>query len=46
MDAKEFIEHVDRVVYIRRIPAWISTEELGKQVQLQHFEQLGVFGVF
>lgn len=32
MDAKEFVEHSDRVVFIRRIPAWISTEELGRQV--------------
>lgn len=32
VDAKEFVEHVDRVVFIRRIPAWISTDVLGRQV--------------
>lgn len=32
MDAKEFLEHADRVVFIRRMPAWISTEDLGRQV--------------
>lgn len=32
MDAKEFSAHTDKVVFIRRVPAWISTEELGRQV--------------
>lgn len=33
MDAKEFAQHHERVVFVRRIPAWMSTEELGRQVQ-------------
>lgn len=32
VDAKEFSAHSDKVVFIRRVPAWISTEELGRQV--------------
>lgn len=31
-DAKEFLQHVDKVVFVRRIPSWVSTEELGRQV--------------
>lgn len=32
VDAKEFLEHSDRVVFVRRMPAWISTDSLGAQV--------------
>lgn len=32
VDAKEFLEHSDRVVFVRRMPAWISTDSLGTQV--------------
>lgn len=32
-DAKEFLQHVDKVVFVRRIPSWVSTEELGRQVR-------------
>lgn len=31
-DAKEFLQHVDKVVFVRRIPSWVSSEELGRQV--------------
>jgi len=32
MDAKNFPAHANKVAYIRRIPAWVSTAELGRQV--------------
>lgn len=33
VNAKEFSEHSDVVAFIRRVPSWISSEELGRQVR-------------
>lgn len=38
VDAKEFSAHSDKVVFIRRVPAWISTEELGRQVNVDNVD--------
>lgn len=32
VDAKNFLVHSNKVAFIRRIPAWVSTAELGNQV--------------
>lgn len=32
VDAKDISAHSDKVAFIRRIPAWVSTDELGRQV--------------
>lgn len=32
VDAKNFSVHANKVAFIRRIPAWVSTKELGLQV--------------
>lgn len=32
LDAKNFLAHASKVAFIRRIPAWVSTTELGRQV--------------
>ena len=40
VSAKEFLEHADVVAYIRRIPSWISTEELGRQVLANECQSL------
>ncbi|CAM9269748.1 unnamed protein product [Scytosiphon promiscuus] len=32
VDAKTIVAHTDKVVYIRRVPAWVSNEELGRQI--------------
>lgn len=44
MDAKTILAHTDKVVYIRRVPAWVSSEELGRQVGWLRFDKAtGVF---
>lgn len=33
VDAKNIFAHSNKVAFIRRIPAWVSTDELGRQVK-------------
>ncbi|CAM9208660.1 unnamed protein product, partial [Choristocarpus tenellus] len=39
VDAKAFMEHTDKVVFVRRVPAWVRVEDLAHQVE----EETGPF---
>lgn len=43
MDAKNFVAHAHKVAFIRRIPAWVSTAELGRQVGIYDLLASGCF---